>query len=226
MKYHISLIVISVLIGLGLAGQWGAAQQEGFIPVKPSAPLQEMLPPEAVYEGTQVRHVITSTQENLHLLAGYYYGNPRLWKKIYQQNRDVIANPNRLPVGQTLRIEVGEGWKPKFAYQDWFRLATRNGQWASGQQWQRARRTAAAVVTPTPVETPADQSDEPVAPTLPESTELVEPTEPMPQPAESVPAAEQTGDEAAREEQAESDEPAPAEATPAEEVDEDEAPAF
>ena len=29
-----------------------------------------------------------------------------------------------------------------FSYQEWFRLATRNGEWVPGQRWQRASRTA------------------------------------------------------------------------------------
>ena len=105
------------------------AQREGFLSPQPADALDEnMLPPGAVYEGTHVLHKITSGQENLHLLSGYYYGNPRQWKKIYQDNRNIIKNPNRLPVGQTIRIQVGEGWRPRFSYQEWFNLAIRNGE--------------------------------------------------------------------------------------------------
>jgi len=53
--------------------------------------------------------------ENLHLLAAYYYGDARQWTKIYQLNKKKIRNPNVLPEGQMLKIEVPAGWKPRFS---------------------------------------------------------------------------------------------------------------
>jgi hypothetical protein len=154
-------IIIGICVGIMLVGLYVGtsevfAQQAGFLPAA-TAELQAMLPPEAVYEGTQVAHKITSTSENLHLLAGYYFGNTRLWKTIYQANRTVIKNPNRLPVGETIRIEVGANWKPKFAYTEWMRLATRNGEWKPGIPWQRANQSSAS--TPAaPTASPASES--------------------------------------------------------------------
>lgn len=154
-------IVVGICIGIMLLGLYAGtaevfAQRDGFLSAT-TVDLQTMLPPEAVYEGTHVVHKITSTTENLHLLAGYYFGNTRLWKSIYQANRTVIKNPNRLPVGKTIRIEVGENWKPKFSYTEWLELATRNGEWKPGVPWQRASQSpspaqddsSASTATPT-----------------------------------------------------------------------------
>jgi len=138
------------IVSLCFGAQVAFAQEEGWLAPLPadSASNQNMLPAGAVYEGTQVLHKISSTKENLHLLAAYYYGNPRLWKKIYDNNRNLIKNPNRLPVGQTIRINVGEAWQPKFSYQEWFNRALRNGEWKSGQRWQKTSGAPAAAPTP------------------------------------------------------------------------------
>ncbi len=39
-------------------------------------------------------------------IAGRYYGNPRLWTRIYEANRDNIRNPHFIKPGQTLRIPI------------------------------------------------------------------------------------------------------------------------
>ena len=52
--------------------------------------------------------------ENLHLLAAYYYGDARQWTRIYNLNKKTIRNPNLLQEGQMLRIEVPAGWQPRF----------------------------------------------------------------------------------------------------------------
>jgi len=51
-----------------------------------------------------VEHTIRSG-DNLHLIAGYYYGDPRQWKMIWKTNRKNLAGPNRLKPGKILRIE-------------------------------------------------------------------------------------------------------------------------
>jgi nucleoid-associated protein YgaU len=58
-----------------------------------------------------VEHTIRSG-DNLHLIAGYYYGDPRQWKSIWRANRKTLSGPNRLSPGRMLRIEgsSGEGW--------------------------------------------------------------------------------------------------------------------
>ena len=42
--------------------------------------------------------------DNLHLIAGYYYGDARQWERIWQANRDQIPNPNRIERGSLLHI--------------------------------------------------------------------------------------------------------------------------
>jgi LysM repeat protein len=42
--------------------------------------------------------------DSLWKLARKFYGDPNLWKKIYDANKDVIKNPNRIYPGQTLKI--------------------------------------------------------------------------------------------------------------------------
>ncbi len=52
--------------------------------------------------------------ENLHLLAGFYYGDARQWEKIWELNKKEVRNPNWIRVGQVLKIEVAPGWQAKF----------------------------------------------------------------------------------------------------------------
>lgn len=62
-----------------------------------------------------VQHTIRSG-DNLHLIAGYYYRDPRQWKKIWKLNRKSLKGPNRLVPGKTLLIETspGEGWEAPY----------------------------------------------------------------------------------------------------------------
>ena len=108
-------IIVSVMC-MAWMGWPAAAFAQGSGYLAPGSGEQDSLPAGATYENGVVSHPIASTDENLHLLAGYYYNNPRAWKKIYNANRKIIRNPNRLPVGKTLKIHVGEGWKPRFSY--------------------------------------------------------------------------------------------------------------
>jgi nucleoid-associated protein YgaU len=56
-------------------------------------------------------HVVQAG-DNLHLIAAYYFRDPRQWKRIWKANRKAAANPNRLVPGRVLRFETapGEGW--------------------------------------------------------------------------------------------------------------------
>jgi hypothetical protein len=42
--------------------------------------------------------------DDLHLIAGYYYGDARQWERIWRANRDQIKNPNVIERGALLRI--------------------------------------------------------------------------------------------------------------------------
>lgn len=58
--------------------------------------------------------------DNLYLLAAYYLENARLWRDIYNENRDKISNPNILETGMILKIPVKKkDWKPKFSIEGW-----------------------------------------------------------------------------------------------------------
>jgi hypothetical protein len=59
-----------------------------------------------------VEHTIRAG-DNLHLIAGYYYGDPRQWKKVWSTNRKALARPSLLVPGKILLVEgsSGEGWQ-------------------------------------------------------------------------------------------------------------------
>ena len=42
--------------------------------------------------------------DGLRLIAGYYYGDTRQWKRIWDANRNSVRNPNLLERGSSLRI--------------------------------------------------------------------------------------------------------------------------
>lgn len=63
--------------------------------------------------------------ENLHILAAYYYGDARAWRRIYELNKKTIRNPNKIVAGQILRIEIDPCWTPRFDLQEFLRLETR-----------------------------------------------------------------------------------------------------
>ncbi|MCP4399337.1 MAG: hypothetical protein GY801_18795 [bacterium] len=176
--------LVTLLVMLGSFTQICTAQDEGVI--KTISAENGDLPPGAVYENGVVSHPIGSAEENLHLLAGYYYRNPREWKRIYKDNRNVISNPNTLPVGQTLKIHVGENWKPLFSYEEWFRLANRNGQWKPGRSWQPARVSSGTGTAP--AAPPARKSESNTAAPVPE----VSPKTAAPKESENPPTPQQT----------------------------------
>ena len=76
--------------------------------------------------------------DNLHLIAGYYYGDARQWERIWQANRDQISNPNVIERGALLRIP--ETVVPDEPYADFV---------------ARTRRTAAPAGAPAKAEAPS-----------------------------------------------------------------------
>jgi nucleoid-associated protein YgaU len=59
-----------------------------------------------------VEHTVRAG-DNLHLIAGYYYRDPRQWKRIWKLNRASLRGPSRLVPGKTLQVESspGKGWE-------------------------------------------------------------------------------------------------------------------
>ena len=54
-------------------------------------------------EGQDALHEVLPG-DNLHLIAGYYYGDCRQWERIWKANRKPVRNPNLLTEGMILRI--------------------------------------------------------------------------------------------------------------------------
>lgn len=52
-----------------------------------------------------VRHEVQKG-DNLMLLSGYYYKDPRQWKKIYALNSGAISDPNVIHPGTVLKVKA------------------------------------------------------------------------------------------------------------------------
>lgn len=59
-------------------------------------------PPDANNPYTQQHTVVAG--DTLSKIAHRYYGDPGLYPKIYEANRDILSDPNRIKPGQKLRI--------------------------------------------------------------------------------------------------------------------------
>ena len=68
-----------------------------------SAGAQNMAP-----AGEVVEHQVVEG-DNLSLMAGYYYKNPRLWKRIYSLNSDMLDDPNIVLPGTTVKVPADPG---------------------------------------------------------------------------------------------------------------------
>jgi nucleoid-associated protein YgaU len=62
-------------------------------------------------EGEFVSYRVQSG-DTLMRIAFEQYGDLFAWKKIYEANKDVISDPNRLPKGVTLKLSKGSGMGP------------------------------------------------------------------------------------------------------------------
>lgn len=52
-----------------------------------------------------IEHLIQKG-DNLHLISGYYFKDPRMWQKIFSLNRTTLVDPNLLRPGDTLIIKA------------------------------------------------------------------------------------------------------------------------
>lgn len=80
--------------------------------------------------------------DDLHLIAGYYYGDARQWERIWDANRDQIRNPNVIERGALLRIP--DAAAPAQPYPD-FVARTRPGYPGPGEA-----RSGPAAAPPAP----------------------------------------------------------------------------
>ena len=62
--------------------------------------------------------------DNLHLIAAYYYRDPRQWRKVWQLNRASVARPSVLVPGKAIRVEVTPGVTWDIPYEE-FRARVR-----------------------------------------------------------------------------------------------------
>ncbi|MGH7364479.1 MAG: LysM peptidoglycan-binding domain-containing protein, partial [Candidatus Methylomirabilales bacterium] len=63
------------------------------------------LPVEALHQ--------VQVEDNLHLIAAYYYGDARQWPRVYAANRALIGgNPSVIHKGHVLKIHLPAGWAP------------------------------------------------------------------------------------------------------------------
>lgn len=67
-------------------------------------------------------------EENLHMLSAYYYGNARGWRRIYNLNKKQIRNPNKIIVGQVLRIQIAPCWTPRFPLDEFLRIEAKRAE--------------------------------------------------------------------------------------------------
>jgi nucleoid-associated protein YgaU len=66
----------------------------------------------------EVEHRLRA-DDNLHLLAAYYYGDPRRWKEIYQANPGIAGSPNLLPGGSVIVIPARDLRPSPLPYEEW-----------------------------------------------------------------------------------------------------------
>lgn len=92
--------------------------------------------------------------DDLHLLAGYYYGDARQWERIWQANRDQVSDPNQIRRGALLRIP--DTPPPAEPYAD-FVARTRRAQ-------PSAASPAKAETTPGPARPPSGPATVPPVP--------------------------------------------------------------
>lgn len=62
---------------------------------------------------------LVQKNDNLHLLAAYYYGDARQWSRIFETNRSAIQHPSVIHPGQILRLVLTPDWTPAEPYQQW-----------------------------------------------------------------------------------------------------------
>ena len=70
-----------------------------------------------------VEHAVRAG-DNLHLIAGYYYRDPRQWRKVWKLNSASVTRPSRLVPGRTLRVESTPGVTWDIPYEE-FRARVR-----------------------------------------------------------------------------------------------------
>ena len=84
-----------------------------------------LLAPGTARCSAQAAEHVVRPGDNLHLIAGYCYRDPRQWKKIWNLNRKELPNPHRLVPGRVLRIELTSGLSWEIPYEEFRARAAR-----------------------------------------------------------------------------------------------------
>jgi len=117
--------MIVMVFGLFLVWSWvvfaqesGATAPTAAPTAAPAAPAVPETPAVPAAPGPMPSKVLKMHQvkagEDLHLIAAYYYGDARQWKKVWELNKKEIRNPNRIEINQVIKVEVEPNWQPKF----------------------------------------------------------------------------------------------------------------
>jgi len=63
---------------------------------------KDQAPDSDAWDATQWHEVVKG--DTLSKIAERYYGDPSLYPQIFEANKDILTDPNRIKVGQKLRI--------------------------------------------------------------------------------------------------------------------------
>lgn len=120
MQWRRSIPFVALLVFVSVTPLRAQAPERG-----PSLWSGGSLPVEAMHQ--------VQKNDNLHLLAAYYYGDARQWVRIFETNRNAIKHRNLIEPGQRLRVQLSPGWTPLEPYDQWKK---------------RVQRLIPAVITP------------------------------------------------------------------------------
>jgi hypothetical protein len=149
------MLVLLMLLGTGVAWAQETATGE---PV-PGSFEQTLanLPVEALHQ--------VKTEDNLHLIAAYYYGDARQWPRVYGVNRSLIGrNPSVIHRGQIFKILLPAGWAPLEPYDHFLARVRATGIPGLTAPIEAGGGRAAEAAPPAAPEPPAAPASESAAP--------------------------------------------------------------
>ncbi|WP_411727446.1 YidB family protein [Methyloglobulus sp.] len=116
-EHHLGILSKIILGGIGVAGATMAAKAmasrfghddeapevaEAAAPM--GSPSASAAPTASPAPEAQARTYTVVSGDTLSKIAKHYYGDANQWPKIFDANRDKLSNPDRINVGQVLRI--------------------------------------------------------------------------------------------------------------------------
>lgn len=158
-RKRIFLLTAAIVLCWMMAGL-GHAQAPGMGPVTSGVCCREGVPSVPADHPCELLHQV-GPGENLHVLAAYYYGDARAWRRIYELNKKQIRNPNKIMVGQVLRIEVPPCWSPRFPLEEFLRIEQRRKELLSHAPGERPREIRKTEVVETTVTVSFEEEEKP-----------------------------------------------------------------